>query len=55
MNIGFLEREMRDMDQRVEGARLRLESAPADVENWSNEGTLKLEEATRILQGYDDI
>lgn len=35
--IGFLERKMRDMDQRVGEARLRLESATADVENWSNE------------------
>ncbi|XP_073020828.1 probable disease resistance protein At4g27220 isoform X2 [Primulina eburnea] len=53
--IGRLERERRDMEGKIEDARLRAESATTEVQNWSNEGTQKLEEATRILQGCDDL
>ncbi|XP_075483564.1 putative disease resistance protein At1g61190 [Primulina tabacum] len=53
--IGRLERERRNMEGKIEDARLRAESATTEVENWSNEGTQKLEEATRILQGCDDL
>ncbi|XP_075503623.1 disease resistance protein At4g27190-like [Primulina tabacum] len=53
--IGRLERERRNMEGKIEDARLRAESATTEVENWSNESTQKLEEATRILQGCDDL
>ncbi|XP_073305082.1 probable disease resistance protein At4g27220 isoform X1 [Primulina huaijiensis] len=53
--IGCLERERRNMEAMIEEARLRAESPTTDVKNWSNEGTQKLEEATRILQGCDDL
>ncbi|XP_073306035.1 disease resistance protein At4g27190-like [Primulina huaijiensis] len=43
------------MEGNIEDARLRAESATTEVENWSNEGTQKIEEATRILQGCDDL
>ncbi|XP_073305230.1 disease resistance protein At4g27190-like [Primulina huaijiensis] len=53
--IGCLERERRNMEGNIEEARLRAESATTEVANWSNEGTQKLAEATRILQGCDDL
>ncbi|XP_073039445.1 LOW QUALITY PROTEIN: probable disease resistance protein At4g27220 [Primulina eburnea] len=53
--IGRLERERRNMEGKIEDARLRAESATTEVENWSNEGTQKLQEATRILQGCNDL
>ncbi|XP_073305047.1 disease resistance protein At4g27190-like isoform X2 [Primulina huaijiensis] len=53
--IACLERERRNMEGNIEDARLRAESATTEVENWSNEGTQKLEKATKILQGCDDL
>lgn len=48
--IRGLEREMRDMEQRIQEGQLRAESATADAENWSREGTQKLEAGRGILQ-----
>ncbi|XP_073305930.1 probable disease resistance protein At4g27220 isoform X2 [Primulina huaijiensis] len=53
--MGRLEREMSNRNQNIEEARLRAEIPTTDVQNWSNEGSQKLEEATRILQGCDDL
>ncbi|XP_073020554.1 disease resistance protein At4g27190-like isoform X2 [Primulina eburnea] len=53
--IGRLEREMSNRNQKIDEARLRAEIPTTDVQNWSNEGSQKLEEATRILQGCDDL
>ncbi|XP_075485292.1 putative disease resistance protein At1g61190 [Primulina tabacum] len=46
---------MSNRNQKIEEARLRAEIPTTDVQNWSNEGSQKLEEATRILQGCDDL
>ncbi|XP_073039896.1 probable disease resistance protein At4g27220 [Primulina eburnea] len=53
--IVYLETERRNMEQSIEEARLRVESATTEVENWSREGAQKIEEAKMILQGDVDL
>ncbi|XP_073021730.1 probable disease resistance protein At4g27220 isoform X2 [Primulina eburnea] len=53
--MGRLERKRRKIEGNIEEARLRAEIPTTDVQNWSNEGSQKLEEATRILQGCDNL
>ncbi|XP_073137675.1 disease resistance protein At4g27190-like [Henckelia pumila] len=48
--VRCLERERRDMDQKIQEGRFRAESANPEVENWSNEADQRLEEARRILR-----
>ncbi|XP_073137673.1 probable disease resistance protein At4g27220 [Henckelia pumila] len=48
--VRCLERERRDMDQKIQEGRFRAESANPEVENWSNEAAQRLEEARRILR-----